>query len=181
MLAFSKGFLFIIFILPLENFSCQSSIRNGEKMFIKKDPDYVVVGKGNSGWKPSRRFGPQFLVFRSSKTWEENKGQFHFSLPTVDSTAREKLNKINFEEESILIFTFGLKGSTGYSLNVKDLSITNEIVCHLTSNKPAFGERTGAAMRHPFIMVIVEIDSIPDEYKIYIDDKLTDFEVHRFE
>ncbi len=179
---FLKKFLLIIVLLSLSNFDCQESKENGGNMLFKNETKYLQVGKGDSEWKPSgQMFGPQLLIFRSQELWKEKKELFSLNPRTINSDAKEKLDNIDFKKESILIFTFGLVGSTGYSLDVKKISVKDTLNCMLTSKRPAPNETTGAVMQHPFVMVIVEIDSIPNEYKIYIDDKLTDFEVHRFE
>ncbi len=182
MRVYLNKFLFILIVLVFYNFTCGSSeVRKGNPLFAK-NVKYFQVGKGDSEWKPSdKMFGPQLVIFRSDKLWQEKKHLFNLNPSSTDSAAEEMLDKINFEKESVLIFTFGLVGSTGYSLDVKNLTVNKILECRLISKRPLPNETTGAVMQHPFVLTVVESPSIPDKYKIYIDNKLTDFKVHRFE
>lgn len=164
-----------VFLVLLTASQCSSAKHANPKEDKNMNPRsessaaFTGIGQGSATWRPSQgSFGPQVLIIESQAGWEKLSRLFPMRISDSSATDFQNLSKLDFTREKIWIFTYGLVGSSGYSIRLEKITVTEKARFFLKGVAPDPGDDVGAVMDHPFHLIVVKgLDpSLPMEFLV---------------
>lgn len=150
---------------------------------VYQSQEFVFWGKGGTGWKLNETLlNPQCLVFNSAAKWEEYKSLFRVIAYNSDSLISAlTVDNVDFSNTSLAVITYGVIGSTGYSISLDSIQKSDSVVRFYLKGVQPTGLATGAAMCHPFCLLTTSKIPQNKTFEFYINDKKTIYDLHRFD
>lgn len=147
------------------------------KMSESRTIGFVSVGGGPYGWSPRESgYGPQCLLIRSKEAWAKLAGEFSMDPTQTPAESEARIRAVDFARQSILVLTLGETGSTGYSISLERIEAGPPMRVVLKTRGPAPDEMVGAAMTHPFCIVVVNATALPKDAVFERDGKRVEVE-----
>lgn len=143
---------------------------------------FTSIAQGDTGWQPSGWDGsPQFVLVRTPSQWKGLKAHFSFDPAAIGADRADQLDQIDFGQQSILIYTMGLVGNTGHTIELERLMANGEMVSYLQVTGPDPDEDVGEVEGHPFHLVIVNRTAFPEAFTFVVNGKPAEYHIHREE
>ncbi|MEO5616841.1 MAG: protease complex subunit PrcB family protein [Candidatus Eisenbacteria bacterium] len=147
------------------------------KMVDARTIAFVPVGGGPFGWSPrASGYGPQCLLIRSRAAWAELAGSFSMDPGQTPAESDSRIRSVDFARQSLLVLTLGETGSTGYSISLERIEAGPPLKVVTKLHSPDPTDMTGAAMTHPFAIVVVDAISLPKDAVFERDGKVVEVE-----